>query len=136
MNDEDRRDPEAFLDLVPQAKKGTLKVYLGGAAGVGKTYRMLEEAHRLRAEGHDVVLGFIETHQRAETAARIGDLEAVPLRETAYRGVVLKEMVSKLFWRGGPNLRLLTNWPTRMHPVHVIISATRMWRNWSQKESA
>jgi two-component system, OmpR family, sensor histidine kinase KdpD len=92
MNDEDRRDPEAFLDLVPQAKKGTLKVYLGGAAGVGKTYRMLDEAHRLQAEGHDVVLGFIETHNRAETAARIGDLETVPLREVAYRGVVLKEM--------------------------------------------
>jgi two-component system, OmpR family, sensor histidine kinase KdpD len=92
MNADDRRDPEAFLDLVPQAKKGTLKVYLGGAAGVGKTYRMLEEAHRLRADGHDVVLGFIETHNRAETAARVGDLEMVALRETAYRGVVLKEM--------------------------------------------
>jgi two-component system, OmpR family, sensor histidine kinase KdpD len=92
MNDEDRRDPEAFLDLVAQTKKGTLKVYLGGAAGVGKTYRMLEEAHRLRANGHDVILGFVETHNRAETAQRIGDLETVPLREVPYRGVVLKEM--------------------------------------------
>ncbi|MBV8451767.1 MAG: universal stress protein [Deltaproteobacteria bacterium] len=92
MNGEDRRDPEAFLDLVPQAKKGTLKVYLGGAAGVGKTYRMLEEAHHLSANGHDVVLGFIETHNRAETAALIGDLEIVPLREVIYRGVVLHEM--------------------------------------------
>jgi len=92
MNDEDRRDPEAFLDLVPQAKKGNLKVYLGGAAGVGKTYHMLDEAHCLRAHGHDVVLGFIETHNRTETAARIGDLEMVPLREVVYRGVTLKEM--------------------------------------------
>ncbi|HJU11217.1 MAG TPA: sensor histidine kinase KdpD, partial [Candidatus Binataceae bacterium] len=92
MNDEEHRDPEAFLDLVPQSKRGTLKVYLGGAAGVGKTYRMLDEAHHLRAEGHDVVLGFIETHNRAETAARIGDLEKVPLREVAYRGVVLREL--------------------------------------------
>lgn len=92
MNDEDRRDPEAFLDLLPRVKKGTLKVYLGGAAGVGKTYRMLEEAHHLRADGHDVVIGFIETHKRAETAARIGELESVPLREVAYRGVVLQEM--------------------------------------------
>ncbi|MBV8775199.1 MAG: universal stress protein [Deltaproteobacteria bacterium] len=92
MNDEARRDPEFFLDLVRQTKKGTLKVYLGGAAGVGKTYRMLEEAQRLRADGHDVVLGFIETHGRAETAARIGQLETVPLREVAYRGVVLGEM--------------------------------------------
>src|SRR5713101_9840321 len=92
MNDEDRRDPETFLDLVPQAKKSTLKVYLGRAAGVGKNYRMLEEAFRLRIDGHDVVIGFIETHNRAETAARIGDLEIVPLREVAYRGVVLHEM--------------------------------------------
>src|SRR5215469_11793625 len=92
MNDGDRRDPEAFLDLVPQTKKGTLKVYLGGAAGVGKTYRMLEEAHRLRDGGHDVVLGFIETHGRAETAARIGDLETVPLHALSYRGVTLREM--------------------------------------------
>jgi two-component system, OmpR family, sensor histidine kinase KdpD len=92
MNDGDRRDPEAFLDLVPQTKKGTLKVYLGGAAGVGKTYRMLEEAHHLRDAGHDVVLGFIETHGRAETAARIGDLETIPQRELPYRGVVLREM--------------------------------------------
>jgi two-component system, OmpR family, sensor histidine kinase KdpD len=92
MKDGDRRDPEAFLDLVPQTKKGTLKVYLGGAAGVGKTYRMLEEAHHLRDAGHDVVLGFIETHGRAETAARIGDLETIPQRELPYRGVDLREM--------------------------------------------
>jgi two-component system, OmpR family, sensor histidine kinase KdpD len=92
MKDGDRRDPEAFLDLVPQTKKGTLKVYLGGAAGVGKTYRMLEEAHHLRDAGHDVVLGFIETHGRAKTAARISDLETIPQRELPYRGVVLREM--------------------------------------------
>jgi two-component system sensor histidine kinase KdpD len=92
MNDEDRRDPEAFLDLVPRSRKANLKLYLGGAAGVGKTYRMLDEAHQLRSEGHDVVLGFIETHGRAETAARIGVLESVPLREIPYHGVTLKEM--------------------------------------------
>src|SRR6266446_6265861 len=92
MNDEDRKDPEAFLDLVPHTKKGILKIYLGGAAGVGKTYRMLEEAHQLREQGHDVVIGFVETHGRAETAARIGDLEIVPLRTIPYRGVMLEEM--------------------------------------------
>jgi len=92
MNREDTRDPEAFLDLVPPARKGNLRIYLGGAAGVGKTYRMLEEAHQLRSQGHDVVIGFIETHGRAETAARIGDLEMIPLREIPYRGVTLHEM--------------------------------------------
>jgi two-component system, OmpR family, sensor histidine kinase KdpD len=90
--EEERRDPESFLGLEAEAPKGKLKVYLGGAAGVGKTYRMLEEAHQLRKEGHDVVLGLIEPHQRTETAALIGDLERVPLREINYRGSTLKEM--------------------------------------------
>ena len=92
MNGEGRADPETFLDLVPQSRKGRLKVYLGGAAGVGKTYRMLDEAHQLRQQGHDVVIGFVETHGSAETAARIGDLEVVACRKIPYRGVTLEEM--------------------------------------------
>jgi two-component system, OmpR family, sensor histidine kinase KdpD len=89
---EERREPEAFLGLEEEAPHGKLKVYLGGAAGVGKTFRMLEEAHQLRKQGHDVVLGLIEPHQRKETAELIGDLEVIPLRETSYRGATLKEM--------------------------------------------
>lgn len=92
MKQDDRKEPEAFLGLVPEDRKGLLKIYLGSAAGVGKTFRMLEEAHRLRAEGRDVVLGFIETHGRADTAAKIGELEMVPPRMVAYREVVLPEM--------------------------------------------
>ncbi len=92
MNHEDRKDTETFIGPVPELKKGHLKVYLGSAAGVGKTYRMLEEAHQLREAGRDVVLGFVDTHGRAETAARIGDLEAVPLRKISYRNVILEEM--------------------------------------------
>ena len=70
MSDQGRSDSVGAPDRVPQSRKGRLKVYLGGAAGVGKTYRMLEEAHQLRDQGHDVVIGFVETHGRAETAAR------------------------------------------------------------------
>ncbi|MGO9061354.1 MAG: universal stress protein [Candidatus Binataceae bacterium] len=92
MAEQESRDPESFLGLEAEAFKGKLKIYLGGAAGVGKTYRMLEEAHQLRDQGHDVVLGLIEPHQRAETAALIRDLERVPLREISHRGAVLKEM--------------------------------------------
>ncbi len=90
--EERRRDPEAFLDLVASSQKGRLKIYVGGAAGVGKTYRMLQEAHDLRAQGRDVVLGAIETHARADTAALLGGLEMIPLRDMPYRGSVLKEM--------------------------------------------
>lgn len=91
-DDEDSRNPQQFLDLIPQRKNGKLKIYLGSAAGVGKTYRMLEEAAQLRAEGHDVILGFIETHGRPETVARVKDLEQVPLKKIQYRGVTVEEM--------------------------------------------
>jgi two-component system sensor histidine kinase KdpD len=81
-----------FLTLVRQRKRGRLKVYIGSAAGVGKSYRMLQEAHDLRRRGVDVVVGFIEPHARADTVALIGDLEVVPRRKNDYRGVVLEEM--------------------------------------------
>ena len=72
--------------------RGRLKLYVGSAAGTGKTYRMLHEAHDLRRRGVDVVVGYVETHGRAETAAQVGDLEVVPRRCVAYRGVTLEEM--------------------------------------------
>src|SRR5258708_4758393 len=92
MNDDKRIEPEAFLDLVPQRQKGRLKIYIGAAAGVGKTYRMLEEAHQLLDRGIDVVLGFIETHHRSETEALIDGLEVIPRRNISYRGVMIEEM--------------------------------------------
>jgi two-component system sensor histidine kinase KdpD len=88
----ERRRPEDFLELVERARRGRLKVYLGFAAGVGKTYRMLEEAHALKKRGVDVALAFIEPHGRAETAALIAGLEYVPRRTIEYRGVTLEEM--------------------------------------------
>src|SRR3954447_26612947 len=90
--DESRPPPEHFLALIRQQQRGRLKVYLGFAAGVGKTYEMLQEAQRLRKQGIDVVIGFVETHGRADTAAMIGDLEQVPRRKVEYRGVTLEEM--------------------------------------------
>jgi two-component system sensor histidine kinase KdpD len=89
---EARPRPEDFLEIVERAKRGRLKVYIGPAAGVGKTYRMLEEAHALQRRGVDVVLGFIETHGRAETAALLHGLEDVPRRRVEYRGLIVEEM--------------------------------------------
>jgi two-component system sensor histidine kinase KdpD len=88
-----RPDPEAFLKLASRdAKRGRLKIYIGQAAGVGKTYKMLDDAHAVRARGVDLVLGFVETHGRAETAVRIGDLEVVPRRKVEYKGATFEEM--------------------------------------------
>src|SRR5262245_52013755 len=87
-----RPRPEDFLELVERAKRGRLKLYLGFAAGVGKTYRMLEEAHALKKRGVDVVIGYIETHGRKETEVLVEGLEVVPRRATEYRGVTVEEM--------------------------------------------
>jgi two-component system sensor histidine kinase KdpD len=72
--------------------RGQLRVFLGAAPGVGKTYAMLLEGKRLKAEGHDVVAGFVETHGRPETEAQIGDLEVIPRMRIPYRGVTIEEM--------------------------------------------
>jgi two-component system sensor histidine kinase KdpD len=87
-----RPRPEDFLELVQRARRGRLKLYIGFAAGVGKTYQMLEEAHALKKRGVDVVLGFVETHGRAETEALVAGLELVPRRRFEYRGVTVEEM--------------------------------------------
>lgn len=87
-----RTRAEDFLELVQRGRRGRLKLYIGFAAGVGKTYRMLEEAHALKQRGVDVVLGFVETHGRAETAALIEGLEVVPRKPYTYRGVTVEEM--------------------------------------------
>src|SRR6202521_5755218 len=83
---------ESVLARVTEEGRARFRLYIGAAPGVGKSYRMLEDAHELRRQGVDVVIGFIEPHGRAETEVLIGDLEQVPLRALEYRGVTLREM--------------------------------------------
>ena len=75
-----------------EGRRGRLIVYLGSAPGVGKTYAALGEAHRRLARGTDVVVGFVETHDRAQTAAQVDGLEVVPRRTLSYRGSAFTEM--------------------------------------------
>src|SRR5580692_7927870 len=84
----------AEIKLEPAAQEpAKLRIYVGAAPGVGKTYHMLEDAFLQRNQQNvDIVIGLVETHGRAETEARIRDLEIIPLREIPYRGVTLKEM--------------------------------------------
>lgn len=77
---------------IASPKRGVLRIYLGAAPGVGKTYAMLNEGRRGRARGKDVVVGIVETHGRENTAAQVGDLEVIPRRTLAYRGTTLEEM--------------------------------------------
>jgi two-component system sensor histidine kinase KdpD len=81
-----------FLRMIRRSQRGRLKVYLGYCAGVGKTYQMLLEGHRLKEDGIDVVAGLIETHGRAETARLIEGLEVIPRIKQEYRGVTIEEM--------------------------------------------
>src|SRR5580698_6871954 len=88
----DRQTPEDFLHLIQRQARGKLKVYLGSSAGVGKTYAMLVEGNRLKQRGVDVVIGYVEPHERPETTAQIGALEIIPARVTSYHGIEIREM--------------------------------------------
>jgi two-component system, OmpR family, sensor histidine kinase KdpD len=82
----------AEIKLEPQQEPAKLRIYIGAAPGVGKTYQMLHDAHLMRQQGVDLVIGLIEPHARKETEEQIRDIEIVPLRTIPYRGVNLKEM--------------------------------------------
>jgi two-component system sensor histidine kinase KdpD len=99
--------PERFLTMIRQHQRGRLKIYLGFAAGVGKTFEMLQEGQRLKRQGVDVVIGLVETHGRAETEAQIGDLERVPRCCIEYRGVTLEEMDLDVIIVRRPNVVLV-----------------------------
>ena len=77
---------QRFLDLIRRSHRGKFKIYIGMSAGVGKSYRMLQEAHQLLDAGVDVCIGFIETHGRAETEALVAGLPLVPRRRLFYAG--------------------------------------------------
>src|SRR3979409_537130 len=91
-----RPDPDQLLAHVQaeeqQQARGRLKIFLGYAAGVGKTYAMLEAAHQRKVEGVDVVVAYVETHRRAETEAKLAELDVIPRRQVEYRGALVPEM--------------------------------------------
>jgi two-component system sensor histidine kinase KdpD len=125
MNDENRPDPDALLVRVQeeerQKARGKLKIFLGYAAGVGKTYAMLEAAQSRKADGIDVVVAVIETHGRVETEALLPGLEVIPRKQIEYRGVKLTEMDLDAVLARRPQLALVdehahTNAPESRHP--------------------
>ena len=85
-------EKDHFFDLIKRRRKGRLKVYIGMIAGVGKTYRMLQEAHDLLTQGVDVKIGLIEPHDREESIALTKGIPVIPLRKTFYKGKEISEM--------------------------------------------
>ncbi len=106
-----RSRAEDFLELVERHKRGRLKIYVGSAAGVGKTFRMLEEAQGLKKRGVDVVLGFVETHNRPETHALTLGLEQVARQSFEYRGVSVEEMDVDAIIRRNPQVAIIDELP-------------------------
>lgn len=116
-----RPSPDALLKLAEREKRGKLKVFLGASPGVGKTYAMLSGAKRLMAEGRDVVVGLVETHGRADTAALLEGLEVLPRRPVVYKDRTLMEFDVDAALARRPQLIIVdelahTNAPDSRHP--------------------
>src|SRR5260221_8793455 len=101
----------------PSPSRGKLKIYLGYAAGVGKTYRMLEEAQEDAEKGADIVIGYFEPHGRADTIARTQGLEEVPRRKIEYRGSIFEEMNTPAIVERHPAICLVDELPHTNIPV-------------------
>ena len=98
---------DTFLRMIRRSQRGRLKIYLGYSAGVGKTYQMLQEGHRLKGEGIDVVIGLLETHGRADIAKLAEGLEVVPRRAQFYHGIAVEEMDTEALRTRKPQVALI-----------------------------
>src|SRR5262245_46735480 len=108
--------------------RGRLRIYLGAAPGVGKTYDMLAEAHRRAQRGTDVVVGFVETHGRAHTAEMVEGLEVVPRRDLRHRGATFTEMDVDAVLRRGPTVALVDEL------AHTNVPGSRNHKRWQDVE--
>jgi len=107
MEENREQTVQHFLDLIQRSKRGKFKIYVGMSAGVGKTYRMLQETHALLKNGIDVQIGYIEPHKRADVLALLEGLPVIPRRKIFYKGKELDEM----------DLQAILN----LHPEVVIV---------------
>ena len=124
---EQRPDPDELLKNIQseEPSRGKLKIFLGYAAGVGKTYAMLEAAHQRKTQGIDVVVGYVETHKRAETEELVEGLDVLPRKQVEYRGVTLPEMDVDEVIKRHPAIVLVdefahTNAPNSRHPKRYM----------------
>jgi two-component system sensor histidine kinase KdpD len=112
----------------PEQKRGRLKIYMGYAAGVGKTFKMLEEAQQLRAAGVDVVVGYFESHGRAETIAKTEGLEIVPRKQVDYRGSQFEEMDTDAILERRPAVCVVDEFP------HTNVPGSERGKRWEDVE--
>src|SRR5215469_14072213 len=130
MNDErsnrdNRPSPDALLQQAAKELRGRLKIFLGAAPGVGKTFEMLATARIKREQGADIIVGVVETHGRKETAALLEGLEVVPRKRVDYKGHLLDEMDIDAILKRRPAIALVdelahTNAPGSRHPKRYL----------------
>src|SRR5512137_1784076 len=127
--DESRLDPEALLRSLKRAEekegRGRLKIFFGMCAGVGKTYEMLQAGQEAKKKEIEIVVGYVETHGRAETEALVSGLTVIPRKKIDYRGVSLEEMDLDAILTQKPRLVLVdelahTNTPGRRHTKRYL----------------
>jgi two-component system sensor histidine kinase KdpD len=102
-----RPSPESLLARLKETERARLRVYIGAAPGVGKTYQMLEDAHLLKKQGVDIVVAVVETHNREDTRTMIGNLERIPMRRIEYRGVLIDEMDVEAVIKRNPEVAIV-----------------------------
>jgi two-component system, OmpR family, sensor histidine kinase KdpD len=121
----ERLKPEDFLRLIEKSRLGKLKIYLGHAAGVGKTYAMLEEAHRLKKAGVDVVIGWVESHGRKETEDLLEGLEIIPRKQVEHNGRMIEVLDVEAIFKRYPTVCIVdelpfTNVAGSQHPKRYL----------------
>lgn len=114
--------------MLPANPRGRLKIFMGYAAGVGKTYKMLEEAHHLRAQSVDVVIGYFESHGRADTIAKTEGLEIIPRRKIEYRESTFEEMDTEAILSRNPRVCVVDEFP------HTNVPGAERSKRWEDVE--
>src|SRR5215475_8612816 len=115
---------EHFLELIRQSRRGKFKIYIGMSAGVGKSYRMLQEAQTLLRNGVDVQIGYIETHGRKETEALLQGLPLIPRRKLFYKGKELEELDMQAVINGHPEVVVIDEL------AHTNIEGSKNEKRW------
>src|ERR1700674_900467 len=113
---------------MPEQRRGRLKIFMGYAAGVGKTFKMLEEAQDLKAQGVDVVIGYFEPHSRKDTIAKTEGLEVVPRKKIEYRGSVFEEMDTDAILARRPQVSVVDEYP------HTNVPGSERAKRWEDVE--
>src|SRR5215510_8941982 len=113
---------------MPSGQRGKLKIFMGYAAGVGKTYMMLEEAQEHKTAGVDVVIGYFEPHGRQETIAKTEGLELIPRRQVDYRGSLFEEMDTSAILARHPELCVVDEFP------HTNVPGSERAKRWEDVE--